>query len=141
MKLDKIISVSGKPGLYRLVSQSKGGFIVEDLNTAKKTSISAQNQVSLLDNISIYTYEEDIPLGEVFDAMSKKYKGEKGISHKSSEKELREEMDTILPEYDEERVYGSDLKKLFQWYNTLAENGLMLPGEEESQESIKGEEE
>ncbi len=140
MKLERIISISGKPGLYRLITQSKGGFIVEDLNNAKKTSISAQNQVSLLDNISIYTYDEDMPLGQVFDAMASKYNGEKGISHKSSEKELREEMDRILPEYDEDRVYASDLKKLFQWYNTLADNGLIIMGEEEIPEEANGEE-
>ncbi len=129
MKLENIISISGKPGLYKLVSQSKGGFIVEDLNTGKKTSISSQNQVSLLDKISIYTYEDDVPLENVFDTISEKYNGGKAISHKSSEKELRDEMREILPDYDEERVYTSDIKKLFQWYNLLTYNNLLIPSD------------
>ncbi len=130
MNLDKIISIAGKPGLFKLQSQSKGGFIVEELQSGKKTSIPSQYQVSLLDNISIYTYEEDIPLSEVFAAMSKFYNQEPGISHKSTEKELREETRKILEKYDEERVYTSDLKKLFQWYNILQSQGYAEISEE-----------
>ncbi len=131
MNLDKIISISGKPGLYRLVSQSKGGFIIEDLNSGKRSSISTRNQVSLLDNISIYTYEDDIPLSEVFDKMAQHNNGEESISHKSTEEELREETRKVLENYDEERVYPSDLRKLHQWYNILANNGLANPSDDD----------
>ncbi len=131
MNLEKIISISGKPGLYKLISQSKGGFIVEDLNTGKRTSVSSQNQVSLLDNISIYTYEDDKPLSEIYSKMAKENDGKEGISHKSSEAELQEEARKFVENYDEERVYTSDLKKMFQWYNILANNGLANPSDDD----------
>lgn len=139
MKLEKIISVSGKPGLYKLVNQSKGGFIVEDLQSKKKTSITAQNQVSLLENIAIYTEDEELPLGDVFAKMAEVNNFQPTISAKSSEKELREKMEEFLPEYDEDRVYVSDIKKLFSWYNLLLESDVINP-ESVKEDTEKGEE-
>jgi hypothetical protein len=127
MDLTKIISISGKPGLYKLISQAKGGFIVEDLDKGKKTSISASNNVSLLENVAIYGVSEEFPLKEVFTKIYHKENGGPAINHKESGANLRKYIEEVLPEYDESRVYDSDLKKLFQWYNLLQSKNLVTP--------------
>lgn len=134
MDLTKIISISGKPGLFKLVSQVKAGFIVEDLDKGKKTTISAQNNVSLLENVAIYGVSEEFPLKEVFKKIFEKENGGLTISHKESGAKLRAYMEEVLPEYDESRVYDSDLKKLFQWYNILQLKGLLSLDEETKEE-------
>ncbi|MDD3459006.1 MAG: DUF5606 domain-containing protein [Weeksellaceae bacterium] len=131
MDLTKIIAISGKPGLYKLISQAKAGFIVEDLDKGKKTSISAHNNVSLLENVAIYGMSEEFPLKDVFIKIFKKENGGPTISHKESGAKLRAYLEEILPDYDEGRVYDSDLKKLFQWYNILQSKGMLEVGEEE----------
>lgn len=125
MQLEKIISISGKPGLFTLVTQLRSGFIVEDISTGKKSSISNTSQVSLLDNIAIYTFDKEVPLFEVFKNVAEKYNYEQAINHKSSENELRSFMGEVLPDYDVERVYPSDIKKLVQWYNLLQKSGFI----------------
>ena len=125
MQLEKIISISGKPGLFTLVTQLKSGFIVEDISTGKKASISNSSQVSLLDNIAIYTFDKEVPLFEVFKNVAEKYNYEQTIAHKSSENELRAFMTSVLPDYDIDRVYPSDIKKLVQWYNLLQKAGII----------------
>lgn len=127
MQLEKIISISGKPGLYRLISQLRNGFIVQDVTTKKKLNISNSSQVSLLDNISIFTSEDETPLFEVFENIAKKEDYKAALSHKSSHEELRDFMKAALPNYDEKRVYDSDIKKLVQWYNLLQKAGYMKP--------------
>ncbi len=136
MNLEKIISISGKPGLYQLISQAKGGFIAQNLLNGKKTSIPATYNVSLLSNVAIYTVNDEVPLEEVFEKIADKENKGKAISHKASEKELRNYMSEVLPDYDATRVYKSDLKKLFQWYNILADQGLL---ESEEEQEIKSE--
>lgn len=141
MDLTKIISIAGKPGLYKLISQAKGGFIVEDLEKGKKTTISAQNNVSLLENVAIYGVSEEYPLKDVFERIYQKENGGSAINHKESGANLRKYMEEILPEYDEDRVYDSDLKKLFQWYNILQTKGLVVPSsKDEKEEEVKVEE-
>ena len=127
MQLEKIISISGKPGLFKLVSQLKNGFIVEDITTKKKASISNSSQVSLLDNIAMFTFDKEVPLFEVFENIAKKYDYKPTINHKSSSDELRAFMAESLPNYDVERVYESDIKKLAQWYNLLQKAGYITP--------------
>ena len=127
MQLEKIISISGKPGLYKLVSQLKSGFIVEDVITKKKASISNSSQVSLLDNIAMFTLDNEVPLFEVFENLAKNEDFKETISHKSSEDELKDLMSKSLPNYDTERVYVSDMKKLAQWYNILHKAGYITP--------------
>ncbi|MGI9527932.1 MAG: DUF5606 family protein [Weeksellaceae bacterium] len=141
MKIDKVISISGKPGLYTLVTQSKGGFIAMNLDNNRKTAVPASASVSLLSNIAIYTLTDEVPLAEVFDRIYKKEDGGKAIDHKSSEKELRNYMAEVLPDYDEDRVYKSDLKKLFQWYNILLKNGLITDSEDATENDSTTEEE
>ncbi|MCZ2085489.1 MULTISPECIES: DUF5606 domain-containing protein [unclassified Kaistella] len=127
MQLEKIISISGKPGLYKLISQLKNGFIIEDVLTKKKVSISNSSQVSLLDNIAMFTFDKEVPLFQVFENVAKNSDYKETVSHKSTDAELREFMTKSLPDYDHERVYVSDIKKLAQWYNILHKAGYITP--------------
>ncbi|RNA61361.1 hypothetical protein D1631_05145 [Chryseobacterium nematophagum] len=127
MLLEKIISISGKPGLYKLVSQLRNGFIIEDVTTKKKVSIGNSSQVSLLDNIAMFTLDKEVPLFEVFENIAKNNDYKEAIAHKSNDAELKEFMSTSLPNYDTERVYTSDIKKLAQWYNILQKAGYITP--------------
>ncbi|MCJ8154985.1 DUF5606 domain-containing protein [Chryseobacterium sp. SSA4.19] len=127
MLLEKIISISGKPGLFKLVSQLKNGFIIEDVTTKKKVSIGNSSQVSLLDNIAMFTVDKEVPLFEVFENIAKNYDYKEAIPHKSGDAELKEFMTASLPNYDTERVYASDIKKLAQWYNILHKAGYITP--------------
>ncbi len=122
MSLEKIISVTGKPGLYKIIAQSKGGIIVESLIDKKRFPINAMHNVSVLDNIAIYTYDEEVPLKFVLKTISEKEEGKESISHKESNKNLEVYFSEILPNYDDERVYPSNIKKVLQWYNLLVKN-------------------
>lgn len=124
MSLDKILAISGKPGLYELKAQTRTGFVAESLTDNKKISVSLRHNVSILSEIAIYTYAEEVPLREVFQKIQTKENGEKTIGHKENKKVLETYFREILPEYDEDRVYGSDIKKVIQWYNLLVENGI-----------------
>ncbi|MDT0554659.1 DUF5606 family protein [Patiriisocius hiemis] len=124
MSLEKILSIGGKPGLYQLKTQTRTGFLAESLLDGKKISVNARHNVSLLSEIAIYTLTEEVPLGDVFQKISEKEDGKKTISHKVPKIELEEFFFEVLPEYDEERVYASDIKKIVQWYNLLTEKGI-----------------
>ncbi|MDX1602598.1 MAG: DUF5606 domain-containing protein [Salinimicrobium sediminis] len=123
MKLDKVLSISGKPGLYELKAQTRGGFVAESMLDGKKISVNLRHNVSLLSEIAIYTYTEEVPLREVFQKISEKENGGEAINHKESKAKLEEYFSEVLPDYDEDRVYVSDIKKIFQWYNLLVSKG------------------
>jgi hypothetical protein len=135
MEFSKIISVTGKPGLFQVVSQSKNAIIVESLLDQKRLAINATQNVSLLENIAIYTYEEEVPLLTVFKAMFEKSEGKEAISHKESGKKLTGYFSEILPDYDDERVYTSNIKKVIQWFNLLVNSGMDFSAIEESSET------
>lgn len=137
MALDKIIAVTGKPGLYEIKAQSKGGFIVESLVDKKRFPITATHNVSVLNDIAIYTWNEEVPLRDVLTTIFEKNEGKNSISHKSSNKELMSFFAEILPEYDTERVYASNIKKVVQWYNLLVDNEFDFASlkEEEKEEN------
>ncbi len=125
--LRKILSVSGKPGLYRLLSQSNHAFIVESLTDKKRFPVHATDKVVSLQEIAIYTKEGEMPLGEVLDKVYAHFSGNKVTDPrltKGGKEELYALMDEVLPAYDRERVYPTDVKKLFQWYNLLVESGF-----------------
>lgn len=124
MGLEKILSISGKPGLYELTAQTRGGFVAKSITEGKKISVSVRHNVSLLSEIAVYTYTEEVPLGEVFQKIFEKEDGGEAIDHKSSKKELEAYFAEVLPEYDVDRVYQSDIKKIIQWYNLLVSNGF-----------------
>ena len=123
MALDKIISITGKPGLYELKAQTKNGFLAESLADGKRLNISAQHNVSLLSEIAIYTLTTELPLYEVFTKIYDNEEGKETISHKAAKIELEEFFFNVLPDSDEDRVYASDIKKVVQWYNILHKCG------------------
>lgn len=124
MELDKVMSISGKPGLYELKAQTRGGFVAESMLDGKKISVNLRHNVSLLSEIAIYTYSEEIPLREVFQKIKEKENGGEAISHKESKNKLEDYFSEVLPDYDENRVYSSDIKKIIQWYNLLVSKGF-----------------
>lgn len=126
MSLDKVISISGKSGLYKLITQTRGGFVAESLVDNKRISVSVQNNVSVLSEIAIYTLTEEIPLRQVFENIKKKENGKRtSVKAKDSKDKLEEYFFDVLPDYDEDRVYASDIKKVIQWYNLLQENNML----------------
>ena len=125
MDLNAILSISGKPGLYKLISRTKSGALVESLIDKKRMPAFSNERISSLKDISIFTEGEDIPLIDVFQNIYRTENGGKCIDHKSDEKTLKEYMAKVLPDYDKDRVHLSDMKKLFAWYNILLENGLV----------------
>lgn len=123
MSLEKILAISGKPGLYELKTQTRSGFLAQSLVDGKTLSVSARHNVSLLSEIAIYTLTEEVPLAAVFEKISTKENGGQALSHKSSKDDLEAFFFEVLPDYDEDRVYPSDIKKVVQWYNLLQKNG------------------
>ncbi len=124
MEFNKIIAITGKPGLFEILTQTKNSLIVQSLIDKKRLSINATQNVSLLENIAIYTYEEEVPLITIFKSMFEKEEGKEAISHKESSKKLTEYFEEVLPNYDTERVYTSNIKKIVQWYNSLISIGF-----------------
>lgn len=120
-----ILSIAGKPGLYRLVSRGKNSLIVESLQTGKRMPAYTHEKVISLADISIYTNDEDVPLADVLELVSK-HTGGKPVDVKGfpSDAAIREYFGEILPEFDHERVYTTDIKKLFSWYNLLLAAGV-----------------
>ena len=125
MNLEKILSISGKPGLYALKVQTRTGFIAESLLDGKKITVGLKVNVSLLSEISIYTFNEEKPLTEVMRTIAIKENEGPAISHKEDNAILVAYFMEILPEYDSERVYPSDIKKVLNWYNLLQSKGLV----------------
>lgn len=137
MNLTKILAISGKPGLYELKVQTRTGFVAESLIDGKKITVNLKSNVSLLSEISIYTYEGEKPLTEVMQQIAVKENKGQAISHKEDNATLSAYFKQILPDYDEERVYPSDIKKVLSWYNTLQSKGLvtdLAPAAEEPKE-------
>lgn len=133
MSLDKILSISGKPGLYKIVTQTRSGFVAESLLDNKRITVNIHSNVSVLSEIAMYTITEEVPLREVFKKVRDKEDGQQtSISHKDSKDKLEEYFFEVLPDYDEDRVYPSDIKKVIQWYNTLQKNDLLSALDEEA---------
>ncbi|UOR07269.1 DUF5606 domain-containing protein [Hymenobacter aerilatus] len=123
--LKEIAAISGMPGLYRLVSPTRTGVIIEALDGRGTRSIaSARNKVSLLQEISIYTqdYDQTVPLTEVFDRIHQQFGAELELTSKSDDRDLATFMGKIIPDYDRDRVYMSDMKKLVTWYGIVSKN-------------------
>ncbi len=121
--LKKILSIAGKPGLYKLVSYGKNMLIVENLETGKRTPAYARDKIVSLGDISIYTLEDDKPLGEVLQALLDKQQGAVVEVNDKDNDALTALMADVLPNYDPDRVHLSDIKKLVQWYNLLVATG------------------
>lgn len=137
MNLEKILSISGKPGLFALKVQTRTGFLAESLVDGKKISVSLKVNVSLLSEISIYTIEAEKPLAEVMRNIAIKENEGPAISHKEDNATLVSYFAEILPEYDSERVYPSDIKKILNWYNLLQSKGLVSKEEPKPEVSVE----
>jgi len=140
MNLTGIIAISGKPGLYKVLAQGKNNIIVESLEDKKRVPAYASDRISALDDISIYTYDDDKPLKEIFASIFEKEKGKETISHKEDQNKLKAYLIEVLPNFDQERVYASDIKKIFQWYNLLLKAGALVPEEKEEKEAAPAKE-
>lgn len=125
MSIKKILSISGKPGLFELKVQTRTGFVAESLLDGKKITVGLRANVSLLSEIAVYTYSEEVRLAEVFKAIATKENEGVALSHKESDDQLKAYFREILPEYDEDRVYTSDIKKVLNWYNLLQPKGFV----------------
>lgn len=143
MSLEKVLAISGKPGLYALKLQTRTGFVAESLLDGKKITVGLRSNVSLLSEISVYTYDGEVRLSEVFRAIAEKEDNGPAISHKEDNAKLESYFREVLPEFDEDRVYASDIKKILNWYNMLQANGLVskdAPASEATEESPAAEE-
>jgi hypothetical protein len=134
MTLDKILAIAGKPGLFALKVQTRTGFVAESLLDGKKVTVGLKSNVSLLSEISVYTNTEEKPLTEIMRAIATKEDNGPAISHKEDNAKLVAYFLEILPDYDQDRVYPSDIKKIVNWYNMLQAKGLVskeVPAEAE----------
>lgn len=135
MDLTKIVSISGKPGLYQIKSQAIGRIIVESVSDGKCIPAFARDRMSSLEEISIFSTDDDRPLKEVFSMIHEKMGDKVDFDYKkASNEELREKFALVMPDYDEEAVYPSDMRKVFAWYQMLMDKGLLDFTEEEKQE-------
>ncbi len=144
MNLKEILSVSGKPGLYIKIGTTKNGNILESLIDKKRIPVYASDKMSTLADINMFTTGEDISLKEVLKKIYAKENGGKSIDHRSEDKKLKEYFEQILPEFDKDRVYVSDIRKVFNWYNLLVANNMLDLSdepEEVAEEEVKKEEE
>jgi hypothetical protein len=130
MNLSGIISIAGMSGLYKVIAQSKNGLIVESLIDKKRIPAHSTNRVSALEDVSIYSTGDDVPLKDVFQKIYDMEKGGAAIDPKSSDADLRAYFKKAFADYDEERVYTSDIKKVITWYNILQKEGLLDAKEE-----------
>ena len=123
--LKGILAISGQPGLFKVLSEVKSGVIVESLISGKKQTVFASSKMSTLEDIAIYTTSEDFPLKEVFRKIFDLEKGGQSCLPNTKPEELKLYFEKILPDFDKERVYVSDIKKVITWYNLLQEKGLL----------------
>jgi hypothetical protein len=133
MALKDVLVISGQSGLFKYISQGRNNVIVENISDHKRTTIPATAKISMLEDIVIFTENDDVFLRDVFKKMQVKENGGAAISHKSPDAELKKYFSEVLPEYDRSRVYVSDIRKVMMWYNLLLELGITdfeAPGEE-----------
>jgi len=145
VELEKIIAVSGKGGLFKLLNSGKSAIIAESLVDGKRQPIHNTSKVSSLADISIFCAEEDVPLRDVFSKMKEQYDGKDSPDSKMDSISLRKTMKKVLPEYDAERVYDSDIRKLFLWFGILKSRDMLEftppPPDEEQEDAPAGDHE
>jgi hypothetical protein len=139
MILKDILAISGEPGLFRFIAQGKNAIIVEHLETKKRSSAYGSAKVSSLEDIAIFTENEDVPLGKVFNLIHEKENGGAAPDSKSDVKILNTWFESILPDYSKDKVYTSDIKKLVQWYNILHKLNLLVLDEPEVKSATESE--
>jgi hypothetical protein len=131
MVLKDILSISGESGLFKFVAQGKNAIIVEHIETGKRSSAFSSAKVSSLEDISVFTENEDLPLGKVFDKIFEKESGGQAIDSKAESEKLKKYFEEVIPDYSREKVYSSDIKKIILWYNLLQKKGMLVKEEPE----------
>jgi hypothetical protein len=139
MELEKVLAITGKPGLYSLKLQTRSGFVAESLLDGKKITVGMRNNVSLLSEISMYTHSEEKPLAEVMRNIAKKENHGPALSHKEDNAKLVAYFKEVLPDYDQDRVYPSDIKKVLNWYNVLQSKGMVSSEEPKKAKPVTAE--
>jgi len=133
--LREILAITGKPGLFRIISQGNRMLLVEELKTKKRFPAHSRDKVVSLGDIAMYTDSGDKPLGEILDLVYSKNEGKTlDVKKLIADGKLREEFETVIPDFDQERVYNNDIKKLFTWYNILVEEGFTKFTDDESKD-------
>lgn len=133
--LRTVLSISGKPGLYKLVSNAKNMVVVESIGDKKRLPIYARDKVVSLGDIAIYTDDAEVPLKDVLISIKEKENGAKASTAPNAKpEELKAFLEAVLPNYDRDRVYNADIKKLIQWYNLLIEGGIEFWNEQQFEE-------
>ncbi len=140
IQLKDILAISGKGGLFKFIAQARNGIVVESLEDNKRHVAPATARVSSLVDIAIFTIDEEVPLADIFFMIYEKAEGKDTLSHKAPVEELKNYFKELVPEYDEDRVYVSDIKKVFQWYNQLKQHELLEVIEKEEKEEDSKEE-
>jgi hypothetical protein len=135
MDLNKILSIAGKPGLYKLVAQSKNGLIIESLIDGKRMNAFMNEKISSLEEISLFSHSEYVALKDVLRNMFNLTNGQKAIDNKADDAKIKELFGQVVPDYDQERVYVSHMRKVIGWYNLLLEKGIIDFTEEEVTEN------
>ena len=139
--LRKILAITGKPGLFKILSQGKGMLIVEELGSGKRLPVHARDKVVSLGDIAMYTESGDTALGEILDKTYAHFAGKKAdIKAIIAGDGLRKEFEAIVEDFDRDRVHDNDIKKLFQWYNILVDNGFTKFAEEQAEAAAEEEE-
>ena len=131
MVLKDILAISGEQGLFRFIAQGKNAIIVEHIETGKRSSAFSSAKVSSLEDISVFTENEDLPLGTVFDKIFEKESGGPAIDSKSDQEKLKKYFEEVIPDYSKEKVYVSDIKKVILWYNLLQKKNMLVKEEPE----------
>ena len=140
MVLKDILAISGEPGLFKFLAQGKNAIIVEHIETGKRSSAFSSARINSLEDISVFTDNEDLSLGKVFDRIYEKESGGPAIDTKSDPEKLKAYFQVVVPEYSKERVYLSDIRKIILWYNLLQKKDMLVkeePEEETEAEKIK----
>ena len=141
MDLSTYYTIPGKPGVFKMLSQSKNGAIMESLLDGKRLPVFVSDKISSLEEIGVFTSGDDVPLKTVFQNMFRKENGQETNVSPKDDKALKAYFSEILPEWDQDRVYVSDMKKMVVWYNLLIAKNLISLEEETSEEEKKSEEE
>ena len=139
MELKDLMAISGYPGLFRFISQGRNSIIVESLEDKKRMSAYSTSRISTLEEIAVYTETGELPLADLLKKMYGHTSGAEVLSHKAPAAEIKAFFEEVLPEYDRDRVYVSDMKKIIHWYNLLLKYDLLKPEaeEEDSPESTE----
>jgi hypothetical protein len=137
--LKGILSVSGLPGLFKLITEAKNRIIVESLLTGKRMPVGTTTKISSLDDIALYTSSGDLPLKDVLKKISEHEQGGQTIDPKSADQEIKKYFSKVIPDYDREKVYVSDIRKVLLWYNILHEKELLVFEEEVKEDNGEAE--